>query len=289
MSSEKTDIYSLWRALTEMKLSPAGVSAIAEIYDDSFELYDDRERASMLLSLHDLTIFQDSDLEEAKRLSELCEEAGISVIFRGSGEYPVRLMRLAEPPPALFVSGRLPSLEPAVSVVGSRDASEEALDVARSFSEELADEGACIISGLARGVDLAAHFGAVDSLGGRTVAVVASGTLPLLTGCGREIWEMVESRGAIVSEYPPDEPPKKQNFLRRNRITAALSDVLFIPQASLRSGTLNTARVAGEIGVPVYVWQPPEAAGPEFDGSRRLIKNGAFCVTSPMEIISGLL
>ncbi len=219
---------------------------------------------------------------EARRTLERCAREGIAVVAWGDDGYPDPLARIAMPPLALFVKGRL---EPrtAVAVVGSRRPRPESMEFARHLAGELARRGAAVVSGLARGVDAMAHRGALDA-GGATWAVLGSGHARLYPPEHKDLAAAVAATGAVVSEYPPDTPPHGSRFPARNRIIAGLSRGVVLVEAAARSGSLITARLALEEGRDLFV-APGGVLDERFVGSNFLIKQGAKLVQSAEDIL----
>ncbi len=219
---------------------------------------------------------------ELRRAAEL----DASIVTLGDADYPAPLADLALPPPVLYRRGRLPRA-PAVAVVGSRRADCYALEVAESFGRELAARGLTVVSGFARGVDAAAHRGALAAAGGRTVAVLGCGLGVDYPRRSRRLAERVAGGGALVTELPVGVPPHARHFPIRNRIIAALGAGTLVVRATERSGSLITARLALELGR--LIWAIP---GRIFDeravGANALIRDGAFLVQHPREIVETL-
>ncbi|WP_301362247.1 DNA-processing protein DprA [Stutzerimonas nitrititolerans] len=202
--------------------------------------------------------------------------------------YPALLAELPDAPPLLFVEGEPALLErPQLAMVGSRRASRPGMDNARSFARSLGGAGFVITSGLALGIDGAAHQGALDA-GGQTVAVLGTGLQRLYparhTGLASSI---VEGGGALVSELPLDCPPQAANFPRRNRIISGLSLGVLVVEASPSSGSLITARLAAEQGREVYAI-PGSIHHPGARGCHQLIRQGATLAESVEDILQAL-
>jgi len=197
---------------------------------------------------------------------------GISVLTPADAAYPHALREIPDPPPALFVDGALPVGE-AVAVVGSRKPSPGGLEVARRLGRALAGRGVCVISGLALGVDAAAHEGALLA-GGPTVGVLGCGIDVVYPRVNARLFGEVRAAGGIVSEYYLGEPPLAWRFPARNRIIAGLARVVVVVEAAERSGALITARHALESGRDV--WAVPGPVGfAGCRGSNRLLADGA--------------
>ncbi|MFC0710838.1 DNA-processing protein DprA [Azorhizophilus paspali] len=206
----------------------------------------------------------------------------------GEPDYPALLAELDDAPPLLFVEGDAAILErPQLAMVGSRRASKPGLDTARAFARQLAGAGFVVTSGLALGIDGAAHRGALDA-GGRTVAVLGTGLQRLYPTRHETLAaEILEGGGALLSELPLDCPPQAGNFPRRNRIVSGLSLGVLVVEAGPSSGSLITARLAAEQGREVYAI-PNSIHHPGARGCHRLIRDGAILVESIEHILEAL-
>jgi DNA processing protein len=207
------------------------------------------------------------------------ETIGASVLTPVDPGYPERLQQVADPPPALFVRGRLPEVRPAgisVAVVGSRKATVGGVAASRNVGRRLAERGVCVVSGLALGIDAAAHAGAleVSTPGVASVGVLGCGIDVVYPRSNRGLFEGVMARGALVSEYYLGEPALPWRFPARNRIIAGLSEAVVVVEAAERSGALITARYAMETGRDVWAVPGPVGAD-ESRGSNRLLSDGA--------------
>ncbi|UVM16757.1 DNA-processing protein DprA [Pseudomonas sp. B21-023] len=209
------------------------------------------------------------------------------LMWDGSG-YPALLSEIDDPPPLLFVAGDPALLEhPQLAIVGSRRASPPALDTAAAFSRCLAQAGFTITSGLALGVDGAAHRAALKA-GGQTIGVLGTGLQKLYPQRHRDLARaMLDSGSALVSEYPLDAGPLAGNFPRRNRIISGLSLGVLVVEASIASGSLITARLAAEQGREVYAI-PGSIHHPGAKGCHQLIRDGALLVESVEQILNSL-
>ena len=225
---------------------------------------------------------------EARRLADeerrRCQALGIAIVGRDEPDYPVFLGRIFDPPPVLWVRGQLRATEGPVSVgiVGSRAATAAGRALARGMARELAAAGATIVSGLARGIDTAAHKGALDA-GGRTVAVLGSGMDRPYPPENEALSAAVAERGAVVSEFPLGTVPHPQNFPRRNRVIAGWSRVVVVVEAAEKSGALATARAALEEGREVFA-VPGHPSLPTSAGCNRLIRDGALLVRGGADV-----
>ena len=203
--------------------------------------------------------------------------------------YPPLLREISRPPSTLFVAGNPDVLTlPQLAIVGSRNATAEGADTARSFAAHLAAAGFCITSGLAEGIDAAAHLGALHAPDGHTIAVCGTGLDSVYprrhTGLAAQI---VAAGGAIVSEFAPGTPVSRSNFPRRNRIISGLCVGVLVVEASVRSGALITARHAMEQGREVFAI-PGSIHNPVARGCHRLIREGARLVETAADIVDEL-
>ena len=199
-------------------------------------------------------------------------EKGYGAVTLADADYPEGLAGVPDPPPALFVGGGLPE-GPAVAVVGSRKASATALGAARALGRALAERGVCVVSGLALGVDTAAHEGALEA-GGPTVGVLGCGIDGVYPKSNRKLFGLVREAGGLVSEYGLGEPPLRWRFPARNRVISGLSDCVVVVEAPVKSGSLITARHATDAGRDV--WAVPGPIGfEECRGSNKLLADGA--------------
>jgi DNA processing protein len=214
-------------------------------------------------------------------------EAGPEYVTAGGGEYPALLRQIDDPPALLFVRGSLlPADALAVAIVGSRHATAYGARVAWQLAHGLARAGYTIVSGLARGIDAAAHRGALDA-GGRTIAVLGTGVLTVYPPEHAELALEITEAGALVSEQPPLAEPSRGAFPQRNRIISGLSLGTVVVQASDRSGALITARLAGEQGREVFAVPGPVDCRMS-RGCHRLIRDGARLVESVDDILEEL-
>lgn len=203
-------------------------------------------------------------------------------------DYPALLAEIPDPPPLLFVAGDRTLLErPQIGMVGSRRASKPGLDTAAAFARSLAGAGFVVTSGLALGIDGAAHQGALDAKGA-TIGVLGTGIEKLYPQRHRQLaTSMVAQGGAVVSELPLDTVPQASNFPKRNRIISGLSLGVLVVEASVRSGSLITARLAAEQGREVYAI-PGSIHHPAARGCHQLIRDGAILVETIDHILESL-
>ena len=227
------------------------------------------------------------EIDPAKVLAE-AERGGAGYLVAGDPAYPPLLLQVPDPPPVLYVAGDPAALSgPAVAMVGTRKATPYGLGVARLLSRDLAGAGFVIISGLARGIDTAAHRGALDA-GGRTVAVLASGPDITYPPENRNLRaDILERGGAVVSLDPPGTPPDAFRFPARNRVISGLSLGVVVVEAPAVSGALLTAKFAVEQNREVMA-VPGLAGSRSAEGCHALIREGATLVTGAGEVIEAL-
>lgn len=217
---------------------------------------------------------------QLERLSSL----GGTVLLRGAPDYPPLLLDLPDPPPALFALGRLELLhQPQLAVVGTRTATSYGMGVARDLSRAAAGAGLVITSGLARGVDAAAHLGALSAAGG-TIAVLGTGVDVPYPSRNSTLYNEIVQRGLVLSELPPGSRADPGSFPRRNRIIAALAHVTLVVQAGQRSGALITANRALELGRAVAAVPGPIDVAAHA-GSNELLRDGAHVVASTADLL----
>ena len=212
------------------------------------------------------------------------QRSGARIVLRSDAAYPAALFDLCDAPLVLYVRGDLECLRArAVAIVGSRAATSYGRSVAASMAAEFGAFGATVVSGLARGIDAAAHKGAVDS-GVPTVAVLGSGIRALYPRYHALLAdEIVERGGAVISEFPPDECARAFQFPMRNRVVAALAHATVVVEASTRSGALITARLADELGRAVFAI-PGDVGRATSKGTNALIADGIPLITSAADV-----
>lgn len=222
-----------------------------------------------------------------ERELELIQEYGCQVLTLYDAAYPVSLKEIDTPPIVLYIRGELiPEDSLSLSLVGSRDAKDYGRKASYRLSYQLAQRGLTIVSGLARGIDTAAHHGALEA-GGRTIAVMGSGLSFIYPATNTDLAEKITESGALISEFPMETTPKPNNFPRRNRIISGLTLGTVVVEASNRSGALITARLAGEQGREVFA-VPGEIFSELSTGTHRLINNGAKLVNTVDDLFNEL-
>jgi len=205
----------------------------------------------------------------------------------GDTAYPPLLLQTADPPLLLYVQGDLSKLTlPAIAIVGSRRASPQGVANARAFAQALSEQGWVIYSGLAQGIDAAAHEGALAGAAG-TVAVVGTGLDRVYPASHRALAHRIAAHGALVSEFAPGTPPLAEHFPMRNRLIAGMSLGTVVVEAALQSGSLITARLATEAGREVFA-VPGSIHAPQAKGCHWLLKQGAKLVESAQDVLEEL-
>ena len=231
------------------------------------------------------------DLRTAAQIEQEIKQihqSRVSVLSCMEREYPDRLKQIADPPPLLYLAGRLDSADAyAVAIVGSRRSTPQGRAVTEQLSRDLAEAGFTIVSGLARGIDAAAHRGALTA-GGRTIAVLGCGIDQTYPPEHEQLRRHIEAQGAVLSELALGAPPHSYHFPRRNRIISGLSLGVVVTEAALDSGSLITARLAGEQGREVFAL-PGSVRAETSRGPHRLIKDGAKLVETAQDVIDELL
>ena len=206
---------------------------------------------------------------------------GARYLFLGDPDYPELLTHLDNAPPAIMVRGNVELLQRnPVAMVGARNASAGACRFARTLAYELSEGGFAVVSGLARGIDTAAHVGSID---GGTIAIIAGGVDIAYPPENRELQEAIAERGLLIAEMPPGTEPRARHFPYRNRIIAGLALGTVVIEAAPKSGSLITARLAAEAGREVMAI-PGSPLDPRSHGCNQLIREGATLVQNAAEI-----
>jgi DNA processing protein len=221
-------------------------------------------------------------LAESKHELEAGEALGARLLVSADADYPVLLSALDHPPPVLWALGDLDLIgRPCLAMVGARNASAGGQRLSRDLARGIGQSGWVIVSGLARGVDAAAHRGALST---GTVAVLAGGVDQVYPAENLELYEQIARLGCVISEQPPGYVAKAKDFPRRNRIISGLARGVIVVEAELRSGSLITARLAAEQGREVFA-VPGSPADPRSRGANDLIRQGATLVEEPDDVL----
>jgi len=223
--------------------------------------------------------------EEALREMRAAQSIGVAFVALGESDYPPRLMMIDDAPPLIAVRGRLAKLmQPTVAIVGARNASAAGIKFAERLARELGEAGLIVASGLARGIDAAAHRG---SLATGTVAAIAGGHNYIYPPEHVPLADAIAADGVVLSEMPIDHQPRARDFPRRNRLISGLAAGVVVIEAAQRSGSLITARMALEQGREVFA-VPGSPLDPRCEGSNNLLKQGATPVTEAGDVIAAL-
>ncbi len=227
-------------------------------------------------------VFQD----RAKKELELILNKNIKIVTLSDSSYPVLLKQIPDPPPFLTYLGKLDNCAPCISIVGSRKATSYGLSTSENLSYKLAQRGFQIVSGLARGIDAMAHKGALKA-NKKTIAVLGSGLNKLYPRENYSLFRAIAEKGTVFSEFKVNTEPFPSNFPIRNRIIAGLSCGSIVVEAAQRSGSLITARLAGEYNREVFA-VPGNIKSKKSAGTHALLKQGASLVENEMDIINEL-
>ena len=268
LRSRRVGITTFYRMLHEYGTADAALEALPEVAAEA--------------GVRDYSACSEKEADDELRAAR---KAGAQLVFVGTERYPDMLMDVADPPPLLWVVGDIEALSrPMIAVVGARNASSLGLRMARSIARDLAEEGYVVVSGLARGIDSAAHEATLEN---GTVAVQAGGVDVLYPAESADIARRMTERGARMSEIRMGQQPQARHFPRRNRLVSGLARALVVVEAAAKSGSLITARTALDQGREVLA-----VPGHPFDarsaGSNMLIRDGATLIRSASDVISAL-
>ena len=215
------------------------------------------------------------------------EAPGHDLIALDDADYPACLLEIGDPPPVFYCMGRRELLaRPALAIVGSRNATPQGASDAAAFARALSAAGLTIVSGLALGIDAAAHRGALEGAGS-SIAVTGTGLDRVYPAANRDLAHELAVHGLVISEFAPGTPPLKQNFPRRNRLVSGLSRGVLVIEATMSSGSLITARFAAEQGREVFAL-PGSIHSPFSKGGHKLIREGAKLVETAQDILDEL-
>ncbi len=270
---------SAWRGIDRLLTEHGSAAALFDAFSPDMEGAVGHEGYSVLSSLR---------VKGPDTLLRDLERSGITPVFRGDEGYPANLNTIPSPPRALFVRGTLPDSEmPAVAIVGARRDTRYGRTQAQRISRELAGSGVAVISGLARGIDTAAHEGALEA-GGVTVAVLGNGLPDIYPPENRALADrIVAAGGAVISEYPPGAKPLGYHFPIRNRLISGLSDAVLLIEAMLRSGTASTVHHAISQGREVFAL-PGNVDAPGSELPLQLLRDGAGLCTRGEDILEAM-
>ncbi len=227
------------------------------------------------------------DLEAIKPTLDWLQKDNAHLVTFADSTYPQKLLEISNPPAVLYAIGNLQWLNhPTIAMVGSRSATPQGEKNAENFAESLCNHGLCVVSGMALGIDGAAHRGALKA-NGATIAVVGTGLDIVYPARHRDLAHKIAERGLIISEFPLGTPSKAQNFPRRNRLISGLSLGCLVVEANIDSGSLITARLSAEQGREVFAI-PGSIHSPVTKGCHQLIKQGAKLVENVQDILEEL-
>ena len=221
--------------------------------------------------------------DSAKREVDRARKAGVRILTMADPDYPLLLLQIPDPPPVLYLKGSLVKEAGCVAVVGSRNATAYGIQTARQLSAELAVRGVTIVSGMARGIDTAAHQGALEN-DGRTVAVLGSGLARIYPASNRKLFDRIACQGGVISEFAMLADPEPHHFPLRNRIISGICLGTVVVEAGRKSGSLITARLAAEQNRDVFA-VPGSIRSFKSVGTHNLIKQGAKLVENAEDIL----
>jgi len=283
VSLSRQEAFARIRLIRSPNIGPVGYGQLLRRFGDA---------ASALEALPDLAArggkpYQPAPLARIEDEIAAVKQAGARYLFHDSPDYPPLLRQIESAPPVLTVRGDGSLAQKCcIAVVGARNASAAAVKLSRDFAAALAEAGLCVVSGLARGIDGAAHRGALSagSTGGGTIGVIASGIDIAYPPEHAELQEEIAQSGLLLAEQPPGAEPLARHFPSRNRIIAGLAAGTLVVEAAPKSGSLITARLAGEAGREVMAI-PGSPLDSRSHGCNQLIRDGAVLVQSPEDVI----
>ena len=277
MTLTQAEAFARIRLLRSPRIGPLSYAQLLARYGDA---------AAALEALPDIgkrggQSYQAAPHERVEREVDAVRRAGAKYLFHDQPDYPALLREIDGAPPILTFRGDLTlASAPCVAVVGARNASAAAVKLARDFAGALGEAGFTVVSGLARGIDGAAHEGAFP----KTIGVIASGIDIAYPPQHRDLQDRIASEGLLIAEQPPGTEPRGSHFPSRNRIIAGLASGTLVVEAAVKSGSLITARLAGEAGREVMAI-PGSPLEPRSHGCNHLIREGAVLVNSPEDVV----
>ncbi|NOZ38232.1 MAG: DNA-protecting protein DprA [Gammaproteobacteria bacterium] len=278
---------SAWLALNRAPhLGPRSIQRLLEYYPSAIEIFaaSASELAACGLNSRQVESLSAPDWASVEIDLRWQEQARAQICVLSDAAYPTLLRQITDPPPLLYLFGDPEVLRcQQIAIVGSRTPTPMGRETAHEFGAQLAALGLVVTSGLAHGIDAAAHQGAV-SVGGRSIAVTGTGLDRVYPARHRELAHEIAENGLLISEFPLGSPPRPGNFPRRNRIISGLAQGVLVVEAALRSGSLITARLALEQGREVFA-VPGSIRNSQAKGCNTLIREGAKLVESVQDII----
>ena len=293
VASANTDQLRDWVGLSMVHgIGPASFFALVRRFGSPTGVLD--TPASVLRRHRGLKAESLAELADPQRLRkragdelEALARLGGRVLIHGHGDYPENLGHIGQPPPVIYILGRLELLQlECVAIIGSRAATSYGRRVARRIAADLAAAGVCVISGLALGIDGEAHGGALGA-GGATAAILGCGLDVIYPRTNRRLFEQIRDEGLLVSEYPLATPPEPFRFPARNRIIAGLSRGIVVVEASRKSGSLITVQFGLEAGREIFA-VPGQVDSAKSAGTHWLVQQGAPLIVSADDIIEHL-
>ena len=281
-------IYWIWLA-EQCGYGSKYFTKLCSLYRDPLDVYNLQNDEVMQLGRKFPYSFKDKlcqrDLTKAVAIYEYCKNSGIEVISFGDKRYPERLKLIEDPPIVLYSLGKFPDFNNKLSIgiVGTRKMSHYGRAAAYKFAYELSSLGVCVVSGLALGVDATAASGAIDG-GEPTAQILGCGVSIVYPKAHSRLREEVIKHGALISEYPPLEEPKKYYFPQRNRIISGISHGVFVTECRKESGAMITANIAFAQGKELFAF-PGSVGEPTAEGPNELLRRGAYAAISVEDII----
>jgi len=281
---------TLWVCLNQVHgLGPQGFCKLLQAFGNPEQIYAASHQQLLTVVAEPIAeqITSGPNIDSASPTLKWLENTDNHLITLADKDYPKTLLEIADPPPVLYAKGNLQWLNsPSIAIVGSRNSSPQGEKNAEDFSQALCQQGYTIVSGMALGIDGAAHRGALKA-NGATVAVVGTGLDIVYPARHRDLAHKIVERGIIISEFALGTPSRAQNFPRRNRIISGLGLGCLVVEANVQSGSLITARLAAEQGREVFAI-PGSIHSPMSKGCHELIKQGAKLVDSIKDMIDEL-
>lgn len=278
-----------WLILAKAHINDAELAALLRQFGSVSEIVDQDAASLKQAGLDERrrnTVIRPDEALMARELKWL-DRAGHSIVNRHSDDYPGLLAQIADPPTLIYVAGSCDMLHlPGLAIVGSRNPTRGGISNAHDFAGDLGGAGFCIVSGLAQGIDAAAHRGALTA-GAATVAVLGHGMDRIYPRQNHRLAADIVESGAIISEYPLGSPPRRSHFPQRNRLISGLSLGTLVIEAAKRSGSLITARLAAEQGREIFAI-PGSIGNPMSRGCHQLIQQGAKLTESAADVVAEL-
>jgi len=277
-SSLSINVDKIFRLLSEFK----SLKKLFEAPEDEISSLKDKIVTNFLLSWRNNVNLDVYDREVKRLLNE-----GINILSYEDKRYPKRLKKIRDPPLVLFHKGSLMDFDNCVAIIGTRTPSDWGRQRAREISRDLAQEGYTIVSGLARGIDTEAHYGALDA-GGKTIAVLGTNIEKIYPKENLDLAVDITKSGALLSEISPFQKTKKSSFIQRNRIISGISKSLLAVESGSTRGTLWQVKLAIGQGCKVFVLNPRNYDKSSVEGVKKFKKLGAVMVSSSEEVINYL-